>query len=66
MLRPPSRPYLPGALGAVAVALAALALQPAAAGAASGDVAAIDGPSADIRELGGVAMAADGSGGVVY
>jgi hypothetical protein len=29
-------------------------------------VAPIDGPSADIVELGGVAMAADGSGGLVY
>ncbi|MFM8762558.1 MAG: hypothetical protein ACKOFC_04745, partial [Solirubrobacterales bacterium] len=66
MLRQPSRLYLPGAVGAVVAALALVAFPPAVATAAIGDVAAIDGPSADIRELGGVAMAADGSGGVVY
>ena len=49
----------------MAAALALLVIQPAVATAAIGDVAAIDGPSADIRELGGVAMAADGSGGAL-
>jgi hypothetical protein len=50
----------------VAATLAALAAFPGPAGAEIGAVAPLDGPSADIRELGGVAMAADGSGGVVY
>jgi len=54
------------AAGAVAAALVALALTVPSAGAAIGDAAAIDGPSADIRELGGAAMAADGTGGIVY
>ncbi len=45
--------------------LAALAYVPAAQAVIS-PVAAIDGPSAEIVELGGVAMAADGSGGIVY
>ena len=54
------------AAGAVAAALVALAFIVPVAGAAIGDAAAIDGPSADIRELGGTAMAADGTGGIVY
>lgn len=68
MLRQPSRLHLPLAIGAAAavLALALPASRPPVATGAIGDVAAIDGPSADIRELGGVAMAADGSGGIVY
>ena len=45
--------------------VAFLALAPAAY-ALIAPVAPIDGPSAEIVELGGVAMAADGSGGLVY
>lgn len=49
--------------GAVLIALAAAQ---APARASISPVAAIDGPSASIVELGGVAMAADGTGGLVY
>jgi len=44
---------------------AALAHAPAAH-ALTSPVATIDGPSAEIVELGGVAMASDGTGGIVY
>ncbi|MDA0174262.1 PKD domain-containing protein [Solirubrobacter taibaiensis] len=45
--------------------LAALVL-PASARASISSVAAIDGPSPDIVDFGGVAMAPDGTGGIVY
>ena len=50
----------------LAAALSLLLVTAPAAHALIEPVAPIDGPSADIVELGGVAMAADGSGGVVY
>ncbi|MBU6337963.1 MAG: hypothetical protein KGR19_09160 [Acidobacteria bacterium] len=62
----PRQTALLNSIGVTAAVLAAAAAWAPAAGAAIGDVAAIDGPSADIRELGGTAMAADGTGGVVY
>ena len=43
-----------------------LAWLPAPAGAVISDVAPIDGPGADIVEIGGSAMSEDGSGGLVY
>ena len=49
-----------------AALLAPLTAAPASAGAAIRPAATIDGPSTDIAELGGVAMAPDGSGGIVY
>ncbi|HEY5976409.1 MAG TPA: PKD domain-containing protein [Solirubrobacterales bacterium] len=50
---------------AAAVALATLALAPGAAAAISG-ATVLDGPSAEVTEIGDAAMAGDGSGGVVY
>jgi PKD domain-containing protein len=57
-----------GVLRALTLSLAAAALLVAApvAHALIEPVTPIDGPSAEIVELGGVAMAADGSGGLVY
>jgi hypothetical protein len=49
-----------------AAACAALLALPAAARAIVFDVQPIDGPSAEIVEVGGAAMAEDGTGGVVY
>jgi hypothetical protein len=46
--------------------LLACLLLPATAAASISAVTPIDGPSADIVDFGGVAMAADGTGGVVY
>jgi hypothetical protein len=46
--------------------LIGLALFPTAACAEISPVAPIDGPSADIVDFGGAAMAADGTGGIVY
>jgi hypothetical protein len=51
--------------GTTLAVVAFLAPAPAAYGLIA-PVAPIDGPSAEIVELGGVAMAADGSGGLVY
>jgi hypothetical protein len=51
---------------ALLLASAALAVLPVAARADISAVAPIDGPSAEIVELGGAAMAADGTGGIVY
>lgn len=48
------------------VALAALAVVCSPAMAAVSTAQTVDGPSPDILELGGVAMAEDGSGGLVY
>jgi hypothetical protein len=51
----------------LAVALAATLIGPCAnAFATVSDAAPVDGPSADILELDGVAMAEDGTGGLVY
>src|SRR5580700_2121510 len=50
----------------LAGALLATLVQIPAAGALISPVTPIDGPSSEIVELGGVAMAADGSGGIVY
>jgi hypothetical protein len=57
-----SRPAFAGMLLAVATLLVATP----AANALIEPVVPIDGPSAEIVELGGVAMAADGTGGLVY
>jgi hypothetical protein len=51
---------------ALAVALLLQLASAPSAGAEISPVAPIDGPSAEIVELGGAAMAADGSGGIVY
>ena len=51
-------------LSCLLAALAALAAAPAQAGLISGD--AIDGPSRDIRELGDVDLARDGTGALAY
>ncbi len=51
--------------GATLAVVALLVLAPAAQ-ALIEPVATIDGPSSEIVELGGVAMASDGSGGIVY
>ncbi len=51
--------------GALAALLLALAWVPAAR-ASIGEVATLDGPAPEILELGGVAMASDGTGGLVY
>ena len=51
--------------GATLAVVALLVLAPAAQ-ALIEPVATIDGPSSEIVELGGVAMAADGTGGIVY
>ncbi len=51
--------------GSAALALLAALAAPAARATVQ-DAATIDGPSADILELGGVAMAEDGTGGLVY
>lgn len=48
------------------LATAAVLALPTTAAAAIGDAAVIDGPGASILALGGVAMSADGSGGLVY
>jgi hypothetical protein len=53
-------------LAAAPLALALSAFLAPPAGAAVLPVQTIDGPSADILELGGVAMAEDGTGGLVY
>jgi hypothetical protein len=53
-------------LRASCVSIAVLLLCAATAQAEISPVAAIDGPSAEIVELGGAAMAADGTGGIVY
>jgi hypothetical protein len=58
-----SRPPL---LLPAAVAAAALAGAPAGAGASISAATTIDGPSGDVIGLDGVAMAPDGSGGLVY
>lgn len=50
----------------LSVLLACLLVAPATAAAAISDVTAIDGPSADIVDFGGAAMAPDGTGGIVY
>ncbi len=55
------RPRIP-----LAAALVALAILPAAARAVILPATTIDGPSEDIVGFGGVAMAEDGSGGLVY
>jgi hypothetical protein len=52
------------AITLLAVALGLVA--PAAAAATISGATAIDGPSADVIDVGGVAMAEDGSGGIVY
>jgi PKD domain len=51
---------------ALAVSSLVLALSPAAALGVITSAQTIDGPNADVLELGGVAMAEDGSGGLVY
>ena len=48
----------------LAVGLAAVGCQPAAASISAATT--IDGPSADVIDVGGVAMADDGTGGIVY
>jgi hypothetical protein len=48
------------------LALAGLAIEAPAASGVIGSVALIDGPSADVIDVGGVAMAGDGTGGIVY
>lgn len=48
------------------VVIAVLLIAPASAGAAISPSTVLDGPSADILEVGGTAMAPDGTGGVVY
>jgi hypothetical protein len=53
-------------LAAVPLSLALAASLSPPAGAAIASAQTIDGPSADILEVGGVAMAEDGTGGVVY
>jgi PKD domain len=53
-------------LSGLTLAAAALLAAAPAARAVIEPVAPIDGPSAEIVELGGVAMAADGTGGLVY
>ena len=53
-------------LRALCVSIAVLLLCAATAQAEISPVAPIDGPSAEIVELGGAAMAADGTGGIVY
>jgi hypothetical protein len=53
-------------LRALCVSIAVLLLCAATAQAEISPVTPIDGPSAEIVELGGAAMAADGSGGIVY
>ncbi|MGB2710110.1 MAG: hypothetical protein WBC33_01230, partial [Conexibacter sp.] len=53
-------------LGAAVVLAAALLFVPPRARAAIGAAVSIDGPTADIVGLDGVAMAQDGSGGLVY
>ena len=53
-------------LRASCVSIAVLLLCAATAQAEISPVAPIDGPSAEIVELGGAAMAADGTGGIVY
>jgi hypothetical protein len=50
----------------MAAVAALLAVVPVRAGAFVGDAVAIDGPSPDVVSLDGVAMAQDGSGGLVY
>lgn len=50
----------------LAAALAALLALPAGAGAIVSDVQPIDGPSAEVLDVGDAAMSEDGSGGVVY
>jgi hypothetical protein len=54
-----------GHLAAMVVLLAVLVLAPAA-NAAISETHAIDGPSPEVLDVGGVAMAEDGSGGIVY
>jgi hypothetical protein len=54
------------ATGAAAAALVALALHATGAGAVILPATTIDGPSEDIVGFGGVAMAEDGTGGIVY
>jgi hypothetical protein len=56
----------PAALAAVLLAAALLAVCAADAGAVIVPATTIDGPSEDIVGFGGVAMAEDGTGGVVY
>jgi PKD domain len=51
---------------APALALVATLVLASAAPALISPVATIDGPSSEIAELGGVAMASDGTGGIVY
>src|SRR6478736_10494759 len=51
---------------ATTAAAAILALAAAPASAVVSDVQPIDGPSADITDVGDAAMAEDGSGGIVY
>jgi hypothetical protein len=53
-------------LALVAVTALAAAATPRGAWAAIAPATTIDGPSADVIDIGGVAMAEDGSGGIVY
>lgn len=55
----------PAGLSLLVLVLAA-ALAPAPAPAVISDARTLEGPSADVLELGGVAMSEDGTGGVVY
>jgi len=61
-----ARPRARVTLSGLTLAVAALLAVVPAAQALIEPVAPIDGPSAEIVELGGVAMAADGTGGLVY
>ena len=55
-----------GLARALLAALACAALAPAWARAAISDTQLIDGPSADVLDVGGVAMTEDGTAGIVY
>jgi hypothetical protein len=57
---------LPALIPLLAASLLAALVHVPSADALISPVATIDGPSAEIVELGGVAMAADGTGGIVY
>jgi hypothetical protein len=57
---------VPRALAPLSAFVATLVACTPSASALISPVVAIDGPSAEIVELGGVAMAADGTGGIVY
>lgn len=64
-IHPPHRPRVRLAALSLAACLASL-LGPGAARAVVSDVSPIDGPSADVVEIGDAAMSEDGSGGIVY